>query len=87
MARHLNHSFINQTIAMDGETFIDCSFINCRLVYAGTAEVELQGCTMQQCGWFFDGAAARTLGMLRSMYAGGFKDEVEQAIAGIRAAA
>lgn len=65
-------------IRLDGCRFLDCSFEDCTLVYAGTAAVSLQGCRFGPgVRWTVDGPAAFTAAFLRALWQGGGRAIVE----------
>jgi hypothetical protein len=80
-------AFNHETIILDGETFEDCEFRNCRLVYAGGEPPELTGCRFEDCEWKFEEAAARTLEQLRRLWSIGEKASVQALIKTITGAA
>ena len=48
----------HETVSLDGETFSDCQFQDCRLVYAGGKVPEFNDCRFDRCEWKYDDAAA-----------------------------
>ncbi len=60
-------TFRDTSFFIDGGHFIDCTFINCQLIYQGHDEVDFDGCDFQNCEWTFDDAAGRTLGYLSTL--------------------
>jgi hypothetical protein len=64
----LNQRFENQTITLDGGTFHGCTFVRCRLRFAGLMPPELGGNMFQQCEWEFIGPARETLAFLQVLY-------------------
>ena len=73
-------TFNHQTVALDGETFTDCAFAGCRLVYAGGEPPQLEGCRFDDCDWRFEDAAANTLSYLKLMWGVGAKASVQAMI-------
>jgi hypothetical protein len=67
MARHTAQAFTNQTVHIDGQTFVDCDFKDAKLVYEGGAVPVFSGCTLADCEWRFEAAADRSLQVLRLM--------------------
>jgi len=45
-----------------------CTFIGCTLIYTGTDTLGLEGCTMNNCRWSFEGPAGNTLEFMRAIY-------------------
>ncbi len=74
---HAGAIFNHETIALDGESFTDCEFRFCRLVYSGGAAPEMAGCQFEDCEWKLEGAAADTLAHLKLMWAQGAKAPVQ----------
>ncbi|HEY3694149.1 hypothetical protein [Phenylobacterium sp.] len=70
----------HETVALDGETFSDCEFRNCRLVYAGGEPPIFKDCRIDGCEWRFDEAAGRTLAHLRAVWNAGGKSSVQALI-------
>lgn len=70
----------HETVQLDGETFSDCEFRDCRLVYAGGDAPVFHGCTFVGCDWRQDEAAARTLAYLKQVWAVGGKAPVQALI-------
>ena len=80
-------SYNHQTVMLDGETFSQCQFAACRLVYAGGSPPQFDGCHFDDCEWKFEDAAARTLSYLKSMWSVGAKAAVQTTIKEITVAA
>jgi len=76
----------HETIALDGESFSDCEFRSCRLVYSGGATPQMGGCRFDDCEWKLEGAAADTLAHLKLMWAQGAKAPVQALIKEITSA-
>jgi hypothetical protein len=77
----------HETVSLDGETFSDCQFQDCRLVYAGGKVPEFNDCRFDRCEWKYDDAAARTLAHLKLVWASGGKASVQLSIKEITGAA
>jgi hypothetical protein len=73
-------SFNHQTIVLDGETYSDCTFTSCRLVYSGGEVPIFENCRFERCEWKHDDASARTLSYLKLMWGVGAKAEVQATI-------
>lgn len=87
MARYEKSTFQGDKVLLDDNEFIDCTFENCELVFAGTGDVSLSGNVFRNVKWSFDGAAGRTLQFLKAMYRGagsGGRDLVEKTFASVR---
>ena len=70
----------HETVMLDGESFADCDFRSCRLVYAGEAPPSFNDCRFTDCEWKFEGAAARTLAHLKVVWGAGGKAQVQALI-------
>ncbi|CAN7548370.1 hypothetical protein LJR219_003929 [Phenylobacterium sp. LjRoot219] len=73
-------SYNHQTVSLDGETFSDCEFASCRLVYSGGKLPQFEGCRFNDCEWKFEDAAAQTLSYLKLMWNVGAKPAVQTMI-------
>jgi hypothetical protein len=72
--------FNHETVALDGQSFADCAFQDCRMVYAGGAVPIFEACRFDRCEWKFDDAAARTLAQLKLIWGLGAKAPVQAMI-------
>jgi hypothetical protein len=70
----------HETVSLDGETFSDCEFRDCRLVYTGGEPPVFRGCSFIGCDWKYDEAAARTLAHLKLVWSVGGKTSVQALI-------
>lgn len=66
----IEETFQGESIELDGEEFIKCSFEECEIVYAGGEGPRIVNCSFSRCSWKFDAAAARTISFMRAMYHG-----------------
>jgi hypothetical protein len=73
-------SFNHETLQLDGETFADCEFKHCRLVYSGGQPPSFTDCRFDDCEWKFEGAAALTLEHLKVVWGAGGKAVVQGVI-------
>jgi hypothetical protein len=73
-------SYNHQTVVLDGETFADCAFAACRLVYSGGELPQFERCRFDDCEWKFEEAAAQTLSYLKLMWGVGAKPSVQALI-------
>ena len=53
LTKHENESFVNQTVYISGQAFINCSFTACTLVLRETI-YHLERCTFERCNWHVD---------------------------------
>ncbi|WP_293678268.1 hypothetical protein [uncultured Phenylobacterium sp.] len=79
-------TFSHETVMLDGETFADCEFRDCRLVYAGGEPPTFTGCKFHDCDWKYEDAAARTLAHLKAVWNAGGKASVQALIKDITVA-
>ena len=73
-------SYNHQTVVLDGESFSNCDFAACRLVYSGGPLPEFEGCRFDKCDWKFEDAASQTLAYLKLMWSVGAKPTVQAMI-------
>jgi hypothetical protein len=73
-------TFNHETITLDGESYADCEFRACRLVYSGGKLPSFSDCRFDDCEWKFDAAAARTLAHLKLVWGLGGKATVQTLI-------
>lgn len=81
-----NERFEQQVIHLDNDSYIDCAFIECHVVYLGATEVSLIGCSFDNCTWGFDGPAASVIRFMHALYAmgQGGAELIEKTFANIR---
>ena len=58
--RYENKAFENETIELDGNDFIDCTFKNCKFVYAG-GDFNIERIRFDSLELTAEGAAPRTV--------------------------
>jgi hypothetical protein len=61
-------TFKDIQISLDGGSFYACHFERCKLVYTGILPVVMDGCSIVDCRWQFDGPALNTLGFLQGLH-------------------
>ena len=81
-----SEAYNHETVALDGETFDDCEFRDCRLTYAGGEPPTFNGCAFHDCDWRLEGAAGRTLVFLKRIWLAGDKPTVQAMIKGVTGA-
>ena len=54
-----NQTFVDDTIVLDGRNFVNCTFINCLLIFAG-GHFEWTNPTRVNCRWKIAGDALET---------------------------
>ena len=72
--------FNHETVTLDGESFSDCEFRDCRMIYSGGGVPHFDHCRFDGCEWRFDDAAARTLEQLKLIWGVGGKAPVQAMI-------
>ena len=72
--------FNHETVALDGESFADCEFRACRMVYRGGEPPRFESCRFDGCDWKLEDAAAHTLAYLKVMWKAGGKAPVQALI-------
>lgn len=77
MAQHAAKAFTNETVHLDGQSYFDCEFKKCRMVYEGGEIPEFNGCHFDACDWKLEGAANRTVNWLKFLHATGNQTLVE----------
>ena len=65
MADFKDQNFEDQTISLDGNTYLRCNFTRCAIVYSGGEIPKLAHCDFHNETWHFKGAAERTLILLQ----------------------
>jgi hypothetical protein len=66
--RFANQAFRNETITLDGNEYVECSFSNCKFQYSG-GEFNISKIVFDTMEFTVDGPAARTVLLLRSLWA------------------
>ena len=69
--------FNHETVPLDGDSFDDCEFRDCRMVYAGGPPPSFSQCRFHDCDWRFEGAGQDTLAFLKLLWASGGKPTVQ----------
>jgi hypothetical protein len=77
--------FNHETVVLDGESFSDCTFQDCRMVYSGGELPHFDHCRFDECDWKFEGAAGRTLAQLKVVWGVGGKGPIQALIKEITA--
>ncbi|MGC1381716.1 MAG: hypothetical protein WA814_11920 [Candidatus Baltobacteraceae bacterium] len=57
-----------ERVSLDGNSFKNCLFRNCEIVYAARGRVGLDSCTFENCSYTLDGPAQDTLLYLTALY-------------------
>lgn len=61
-------TFVNTRIELDNQTFKDCIFNGCTIVFGGRGPYNLSGCSFNNCQFALDGPAALTIKYLADMH-------------------
>jgi len=67
MADYVGREFNGVTEHLDGNTYTQCTFTNCTVIYRGGEIPIITSCEFEQCVWGWEDSAGRTLEFLRSM--------------------
>lgn len=67
MLRNVGETFEDRTLVLDDSSYVDCVFINCRLVYSGSGAVNLSGCRFTGSSFHFEDAAGNTVAFLNAL--------------------
>ena len=84
MAQHQGATFTNETVVLDGNEYLNCTFNNCDIIFGATAGVTLNGISFNDCRWTFTGPAGTTINFLTALYQAGVSDMIEQTFDNIR---
>lgn len=68
MASFADSKFENTTVILGSNQYFNCVFVRCRLIYDGSGNLILRGCSFDSCSWDFTGPAANTVDFLSSLY-------------------
>ncbi|WP_293906398.1 hypothetical protein [Phenylobacterium sp.] len=69
-ANHIGQT-LSGIVLLDGGSFVRCRFRKAVLIYAGGEPPRMEGCEFDGAQFQFDGAAARTLALLKAMAGAG----------------
>ena len=58
------HTYVDETVMLDGCTFVGCTFRDCTLEIGGSAAFALEHCDIRGCEWVVVACAATTIRML-----------------------
>lgn len=65
--RYEKQTFRNETITLDGNEFIECTFVACRFQYSG-GDFNIDRIRFDSLEFTVDGPAARTVLLLQSLW-------------------
>jgi hypothetical protein len=77
-------AYENTVVAVDGRTFVNCTFTDVALLYAGGKLPIFEGCRFEGIQLQFDDAAASTIEYLAGMSRNGFVRPVRRITDAIR---
>ena len=84
MASLENKTFTSETVHVDGNSYIGCTFNRTTLVYSAGELPEFANCDFNGVNLKFEGAAQNTMSFLSGLYRGGFKRSVDTIFDGVR---
>jgi hypothetical protein len=56
---------LSEPVEVDDTHFLNCHFESVQLRYAGGIQPRFENCTFNEVGWYFTGAALRTIQLLQ----------------------
>src|SRR4051794_22980659 len=71
MVDHREETFTSQTVHLDDNSFVQCTFANCYLVYSGGGPPTLISNNIDGCEFILEGAARRPLAYLGVLWLAG----------------
>jgi hypothetical protein len=60
-------TYEHTTVELDGNSYDECTFVGCRLIYSGLGPVGLSGCSLRNCAFAFQGSAANAVAFLNGL--------------------
>ena len=67
--RFEKRTFTGETIAPEGNEYVDCQFEKCNVVFnASTGTFTFQNCGFRECRFGLGGAARTTVALLKGLY-------------------
>jgi len=70
MNKSIGSTYESTVVILDNQSYENCIFRNCDIIYKGTSGINIVGCKFYDCSWKLEGSAANTLQFLRTMYKG-----------------
>lgn len=83
MATFENRQYTKETVATDGNEFVNCTFTGCRMVYNGGVQPTFTNCSMRNSELELGDAAANTTEYLRTLYQLGLRGGVDRILDGV----
>ena len=65
--RYVDKEFRGETIALDGNSFVRCTIVDCMLTYSGRTDINLTDCNIGSNEFAYDGRAANTIRTLQAL--------------------
>jgi hypothetical protein len=87
MAEYLGKDFAKTDVVLDGNSYMQCSFTECNMVYRGGQIPQIRGCRIERCRWIWEEGAIRTIQFLKGIYSGlgqGGRELVDDVVKEIR---
>jgi hypothetical protein len=90
-AQRFKENFQGQTwknvrLTVDNNSYDNCTFIKCELIYSGGKPPSITNCTFDSHSWTFSSQAQNTLIFLKNLFHGGFEKDIEKTFDNIRKA-
>lgn len=82
--QYSNRTFKDETVELDGNRFIGCTFERCTLMYLGGPIPYLDSCHFDASPFVFEKGAGNALEFLRELYHCGLRENVEALFADLR---
>jgi hypothetical protein len=79
-----DRTFTGETLQLDGNEYVGCTFRRCQLVYSGGQIPRFDGCAFDASPFNFQGGAGNALHFLRELYHAGLGENVEALFEHIR---
>jgi len=70
-------TFTDVHLVMDGDSYYDCVFENCKLTFTGQLGVTLKDCKFNNCTFAFSGPASDALLLMQALYEQGATEMIE----------
>ena len=82
--KYTNRTFTDETVELDGNQFLGCTFKNCKLMYYGGPIPYFDTCGFDTSPFMFEKGAGNALEFLRELYHAGLQQNVEAFFADVR---
>lgn len=76
---HQDQGFVGEEIRLGEESYVNCRFEDCRLIYDGSAGVRIEACDFDETRLELTGEAGNTLSFLQNIYHG-FGDDGKKVV-------